>query len=262
MESTQLVIADSPSFSSAAPATSTGESAAQLRRRLADAIAAKNAAADRAASAMQVAARAEDAMREASMIVDQIKREIHAIQRDAREAHATACVQALRADLPVPGSFTLPEGDSAALAAATAQMDALQQSARQLSTEAQVARDEVAAAADAVRILDDQIKLERWRDKGRQWIAAKKLGDELLDELVGLVRLRPDLIPHTEQEAILAEGNQRKRAIAEDGLNLEQHHYDAFLDRKAAEQEKRWLDFERRLQNDPNASFGEEGLPQ
>jgi hypothetical protein len=100
----------------------------------------------------------------------------------------------------------------------------------------------------------DNVFVERlWRTVkyALEWIPAVRLSWRLQDQLTGLVRIGADLLPNSQPEAILMHG-----------LNLERHYYDSFLDQLAADQEKRWLDYGRRLMDDPDAAFDAEGLPQ
>jgi len=71
-----------------------------------------------------------------------------------------------------------------------------------------------------------------------------------------------DLLPRDFQEDILNRIDRRKAAIAADPQMLERHNFDAFLDRTAAAEEKRWLDYGRRLMNDAAATFDAAELPQ
>jgi hypothetical protein len=246
----------------AAPAPAAESATRDLRRDLERRIADRRAADIRAAAALQISNRADDARREAEMTVEQIRREIHAAQRDAIEAHAEACAAAFRTGEPLPHAPIPPEGDSPALAAAVARLDALDRAAGQLAAEATEARGEAAAATVACRALVDSIIIADARAIAREWVATIRLGWELQDRLTGLARIGDgSLLPHADQTQILDQINRRTAAIADNGLMLERHHYDAHLDRLAAGQERAWLDYGRRLMDDPAAAFGE-GLPQ
>jgi hypothetical protein len=140
-------------------------------------------------------------------------------------------------------------------------LKAMEQAAAGLAVEAAGARDMAAQASAACRGLVDQIVAAEARDLARQWIACVQLGWRLQDCLTGLVALGGDLLPRDFQENLLAQIDRRKAAVIADPQMLERPNYDDFLDRSAADQKRRWLDYGRRLMESSDSVFGEE-LPQ
>jgi hypothetical protein len=132
---------------------------------------------------------------------------------------------------------------------------AIETAAADLDAERDAAQSAAAAAALACRELVDQI-LAADAAAAAEWVAIIQQGWKLQDRLTGLARVSNGaLLPHAQQKAILDQIDRRQAAIATNGLMLERHYYDSYLDRMAAEQEKRWLDYGRRLMNDADAAF-------
>jgi len=264
-----LVTVGSAAAISAVPACSVGSATPEtfgslkgLRAELSAAIDARRLADERARAAAGIAARADSARRDAEAEAARIQAALDAARADATREHAQRLTAAFKTGETLPADPTLPETDTGAMAAAAARLDAIRQSAGQLGDEASTARAEAARAAESCRALVDSIIASEARDIARQWIAAIRLGWELQDRLTGLLGLGGDLLPRDFQEDILNRIDRRKAAIAADPQMLERHNFDAFLDRTAAAEEKRWLDYGRRLMNDAAATFDAAELPQ
>jgi hypothetical protein len=238
------------------------QSLGNLRAELAAAIEARRLADERAAAAAGIAARADSARRDAREEVARLQVAQHEAERVMIEARARAISEALRAGSELPAAALPGMVDSAPLAAATAAFRAVEAAASDLFGERDAARAAAAEATAVCRQIVDRIIIAEARAIAAEWVAAVQLSWRLQDRLTGLAAIGGELLPHAFQTEILNQIDRRRVAIAEDGLNLERHNYDASLDRMAAAEEKRWLDYGRRLMNDAAATFDAAELPQ
>jgi hypothetical protein len=236
--------------------------AEELRAELSDAIAARRDAEAAARTAAEIASRADCALRDAQAEVEALEAQRAAEQRDAIETHAQRLVRAFRAAEDLPMQIAPADGDSAALRAAVGRLKAIEQATASLAAEAADARDMAAYASAVVRALVDQILTIEAHDLAAQLVAATRVAEELRDRLVGLMRVSDTaFLSHIEQNEILDRIDRRKAAVAADPQMIERPNYDSWLDKLAAEQERRWRSYSRALLDNPAAVFGEE-LPQ
>jgi hypothetical protein len=170
---------------------------------------------------------------------------------------------ALLAGSELPAPPIPAPADSAPLARAMATCRAIEAAARDLGAEAAAARDKAATAARACRSLVDSILAADARAIAGEWVAAVRLGWELQDRLTGLARMGDGaFLPSDQQAEILAQIDRPKSAIAANALMIENGHFNRYLDNLAAEQEKRWLDYGRRLMNDAASTFDGDAISQ
>jgi hypothetical protein len=234
-----------------------------LTEALAEEIVVRRAQEAHASKAAEIAARAKAAEAEAAKLVEQLQAGIDAAALDATLEHAEALATAFRMNDPLPDApAAIPATNSEALTAALARLAALHAAACRLADEADAARGAANDSARACRDIVDRILAMDAKALADEWIAATHLCWQLQDCLTGIARIGDGaLLPRDFQSNLLDQIDRRKAVTAMNALMIERHNYDRHLDNLSAAQEKLWLDFGRRLMNDPAATFGEE-LPQ
>jgi hypothetical protein len=140
-------------------------------------------------------------------------------------------------------------------------LNALRAAARELGGEAAAARDAAAMAAQAVRALVDSIVFGEADALAAEAIAAIELHWRIIDRLRGLVMIDegrhggPRL--RGFQERLLESIDRRKAEVIRDPLLVEEWRWRQHLAELGDAQKAAWLDYARRLANDPSATFGE-----
>jgi hypothetical protein len=156
----------------------------------------------------------------------------------------------------------MPAIDSAAMTDAMARLDALRRAASRLDAEAADARNEAADAAGRCREIAIRIAVAFRRRVSSEWVATKRLCEQQQDLLTAFAKIGGVLFPPDEQADLLEQYDRRKFMISEDPQMLERCNFNDYLDQQVVIQEKRLLDWIRRLMTDADASLDLEGLPQ
>jgi hypothetical protein len=260
METSVVSIADSANRNQAAPALAAAEPATRdLRAELSAAIQVRIAAEARDADADAVAGRADVHLAAARAEVARLQAAQQEAERVTTEARARAISEALRAGLEPPAAFLPAMVDSAPLASAMAAYRAIEAAGADLGAEAADARGEAADAAAVCRDIIDRIIVADAEALAREAIAAIELHWRIIDRLRGLVlidegrRGGPQL--RGFQDRLLEAIDRRKAAISKDRRYIEQHLWSQYLNDLSDAQKAAWLDYARRLMDDPAAAF-------